>query len=144
MNVSGSCGSGTLAVSQSIALNSSLRPSRTASASSGSGWEVKKRQGVLAPHSSPMKIIGVKGLSSVTTAAMASWSAESLADSRSPAARLPIWSWLSEQTTRRQVGVRRVSMGLPWLRPRNVLRVPVWKKPASVTLPRASRESKSA
>ena len=91
-----------------------------------------------------MKIIGVNGLSSVIMAAIASCRRSSLADSRSPAARLPIWSWLSEQTTSRQVGVRKVSIGCPWLRPRKLDLVPSWKNPPSNTLPSASRESKSA
>ena len=51
---------------------------------------VKKRQGVAAPHSSPMKIIGVKGLSSVSIAAMACCAGLILLESRSPLARLPI------------------------------------------------------
>ena len=91
-----------------------------------------------------MKIIGVNGLSRVTMAANPCWAGLILADSRSPAARLPIWSWLSEQTTSRQVGVRKVSIGCPWLRCRKLDLVPVWKNPSVNTLPSASRESKSA
>ena len=142
--VSGSCGSGTKLVSQSIAANSSSRPLRTCSPSSGSGCEVKNRHGVVAPHSSPMKIIGVNGLSRVIIAASPCWAALTLSASRSPAARLPIWSWLSEQTTSRQVGVRNVSIGCPCDRCRKLDLVPVWKNPSVNTLPSASSESKSA
>ena len=77
--VAGSCGSGTCEGSQSIWANSSSRPVATVSASSGSGWAVKNCQGVVAPHSSPMKIIGVNGLSSVTKAASPSCCGSSLA-----------------------------------------------------------------
>ena len=144
VKVFGSCGSGTKLVSQSIAANSSSRPRRTCSPSSGSGCEVKNCQGVVAPHSSPMKIIGENGLSRVTIAARPCWSAPILSASRSPVARLPIWSWLSEQTTSRQVGVRYVSIGCPCDRCRKLDRVPVWKNPSVNTLPSASSESKSA
>ena len=91
-----------------------------------------------------MKIIGVKGLSRVSRAASFTWSVSSTADSRAPVARLPIWSWLSWQTTNRQVGVRRVSIGVPCLRPRNDERVPSWKKPAVKTFARDSIDAKSA
>ena len=124
--------------------NSSVRPVRTSSASSGSGWEVKNCQGVEAPHSSPMKIIGVNGLSPVINAASLSWSGPRTSVSRSPSARLPIWSWLSAQTTSRQLGVRWVSIGLPCDRPRNEECVPSWKNPLSNTFASDVRESKSA
>lgn len=57
-------------------------------------WSVKNCQGVVAPHSSPMKSIGVNGPVSVSAAAQASSPGERAADSRSPWARLPIWSWV--------------------------------------------------
>ncbi|SKF62606.1 Uncharacterised protein [Mycobacteroides abscessus subsp. abscessus] len=116
----------------------------TAAASSGSGWELKKAKGVSAPHSSPWKIMGVDPLSRVSTAAVVNWRRETWLDRRDPSARLPIWSWLSEKTTRRQVGVVGRSSRRPWRRPRNVEVVPSWKNPVSRTLASASRVAKSA
>ena len=66
---------------------------RTASASSGSGKEAKNCHGVLAAHSSPMNTIGVNGEQNSSAAPQASRPGETVADSRSPVARLPIWSW---------------------------------------------------
>ena len=58
-----------------------------------------------------MNSIGVNGPAKVSTAAIASWPASSVADSRSPAARLPIWSWFWLATTSRDAGTSVVSIG---------------------------------
>ncbi len=92
--MAGSCGSGTSSSAQPCAANSRRRPALTARASSGSVWSVKNCQGVPAAHSSPMNSIGVKGAVSVSVAAQASSPGETSADSRSPWARLPTWSWV--------------------------------------------------
>ena len=90
-------------------------PWRTASASSGSGWEVKNCQGVEAPHSSPMKIIGVNGLSRVTMAAIASCCAVDLG--RQPLAGGPVADLVvvvradHQPPGRRPQGVDRVAVG---------------------------------
>ena len=75
--------------------------------------EVKNCHGVDAAHSSPMNSIGVNGPVSTSTAAIARSSADSRAVSRSPAARLPIWSWFCEYPMNRQAGVISVSTGRP-------------------------------
>ncbi|CAM5665843.1 hypothetical protein SALBM217S_02415 [Streptomyces griseoloalbus] len=94
--VAGSCGSGTSCSAHPCAANSRRRPSLTAFASSGSVWSVKNCHGVPAAHSSPMNSIGVNGAVSVSAAAHASSPGETSPASRSPWARLPIWScvWL--------------------------------------------------
>ena len=97
-----------------------MRPLAVASASSGSGCEVKKGQRVDAAHSSPIQSIGVNGEVSSSTAPTRSISGEVSSGSRSPTARLPTWSWFCRHTTKRQPGVRARSTGRPWLRPRNV------------------------
>ncbi len=142
--MAGSCGSGTVAVSQAICANSPSRPSETARPSSGSGWEVKNANGVDAPHSSPMNSIGVNGEARVSSAATASWSSSSASLSRSPRARLPTWSWFWLATTSRQPGTRSTSSGTPWSRPRNDDQVPSWKKPRCSTFASAPSGSKSA
>ena len=140
----GSCGSGTALVSQSIWANSSSRPARTSPASSGSGWERKKHHGVAAPHSSPMKIIGVNGLSSVIMAAIAMLAAVELR--RQPLAGRPVADLIMvvgadhQPPGRRAEGVDRVPVAAAG----KLDLVPSWKNPASKTLPRASSESKSA
>ena len=53
----------------------------------------------------------MNGPHSVSSAAHASWSSSSASVIRSPAARLPIWSWFWLHTTRRQVGIAAVSIG---------------------------------
>ena len=93
MKVSGSWGSGTTERSHPIAANSAIRPSAVARPSSGSGCDVKNCHGVEAAHSSPMNSMGVNGESTVSTAAIASPPSSSDCESRSPAARFPIWSW---------------------------------------------------
>ncbi len=89
---------------------------------SGSGWEVKNWKGAEAAHSSPWKSIGVNGPARVSSAAQSSWSSSRCpgdgSDSRSPAARLPTWSWFWLHTTSRQVGIVAVGTGEPWWRPR--------------------------
>ena len=90
--VSGDSGSG-ISSPQPCAANSDRRPLRTASARPGSGKDAKNCHGVLAAHSSPMKIIGVYGEQSTMAAPQASRPGRTEADSRSPWARLPIWSW---------------------------------------------------
>ena len=72
---------------------------------------MKNWNGVDAAHSSPWKSIGVNGPHSVSSAAQASWSSSSASVIRSPTARLPIWSWFWLETTSRQVGMARVSIG---------------------------------
>jgi hypothetical protein len=94
--VAGSCGSGMSSSAHPCAPNSRRLPCRTASASCGSVWSVKNCQGVPAAHSSPMNSIGVNGPVSVSAAAQASRPGEREAESRSPRARLPIWSWVCE------------------------------------------------
>ena len=79
---------------------------------------MKNWNGVEAAHSSPWKSIGVNGPASVSIAAQTSWSSSRWAVSRSPTARLPIWSWFWLATTSRQVGILAVSIGAPWSRPR--------------------------
>ena len=83
--------------------------------SSGSGWEVKNWNGVEAAHSSPWNSIGVNGPARVSSAAQHQLVLvevpETGSESRSPAARLPTWSWFWLHTTRRQVGIVAVSTG---------------------------------
>ena len=119
-------------------------PRRSTRPSSGSGWEVKNWNGVEAAHSSPMNSIGVNGPHRVSSAAHASWSSSRCSVSRSPRARLPIWSWFWLQTTSRQVGMCAVSTGTPWSRPRNDDHVPSWKNPFSHTFASADSGAKSA
>ena len=115
-----------------------------AAPTSSSVWLVKNWNGVVAAHSSPWNSIGVNGPHSVTSAAHASWSSSSAAVSRSPAARLPTWSWFWLHTTSRHGGTTPVSIGAPWSRPRNEDQVPSWKKPRSQTLASAASGAKSA
>ena len=68
---------------------------RVASAIFFSMWSVKNWKGASSPYSSPMKSIGVNGLSRVQSAA----SGRAGGGIRSPSARLPTWSWFWEQTT---------------------------------------------
>ena len=76
---------------------------------------MKKRHGVAAPHSSPMKIIGVKGLSRVSIAAMACCCRADLA--REPFARGPVADLImvvgadDQPPGRRPPGVDRMSVG---------------------------------
>ena len=67
-----SCGSGTSSpLNSAKAANSRRRPSRVASAISGSMWSVKNWNGARSPYSSPWNSIGVKGDKSVQNAASA-------------------------------------------------------------------------
>ncbi len=141
--VAGSCGSGTSSSAHPCAANSRRRPRRTASASSGSVWSVKNCQGVEAPHSSPMKSIGVYGEVSVRVAAQASSPGDSVAESRSPCARLPIWSWVWEYPSSRCAANRLRSSGRPCRRPRKPEYVPSWKNPAVSVLASAARGSRA-
>ncbi len=70
------------------------RPSRTAAASSGSSKSVKYCHGVDAAHSSPMNSMGVNADVITSAAPMACCPGVSSAPTRSPTARLPIWSWV--------------------------------------------------
>ena len=97
--VAGSCGIGHLVGSQPKAANSRRRPSLTARPSSGSSWSVKYWNGVVAPHSSPWNSIGTNGEVSSRAAATRSRPSLISAPLRSPAARLPTWSWFWVQTT---------------------------------------------
>ena len=100
-NVAGSCGSGTSRPRNSAkAANSRRRPSRVAVAIDSSMWSEKNWNGASSPCSSPWKSIGVNGDSSVQNAA----SARVSTGSRSPNARLPTWSWLALNTTKRSGG----------------------------------------
>jgi hypothetical protein len=65
---------------------------RTASPSSPS-WSEKNCHGVRAPHSSPIQSIGVYGEVMHERAPTLSRPSDSVADRRSPVARLPTWSW---------------------------------------------------
>jgi hypothetical protein len=143
-NVEGACGSGTCERSHPIFANSLTRPSLTAVPRSASGCEVKNANGDVAAHSSPWKSMGVNGPHRVSSAAQASWSSSSRSVSRSPRARFPTWSWFWLQTTSRQAAMCSVSIGLPWVSPRNVENVPSWKNPFSQTFARAASGSKSA
>ena len=148
-NVSGSCGSGTSSGFQPIFANSAMRPFAVASPRSCSGWEVKNCHGVDAPHSSPMNSIGVNGVSRFSTAPTASRAGERVCDSRSPAARLPIWSWSCAKVTSRLVGIVSRSIGRPWCRSRKLDHVPSWTNPwvsarASTDSPRSPRSSRSS
>lgn len=71
--------------------NSRRRPSRTASASAP-WWLVKYRNGRRQPHSSPMNSSGICGLSNSSACAARRASGCARRVSRSPKARLPIWS----------------------------------------------------
>ena len=93
--VAGSCGSGTSSPNAAKRANSRRRPSRVASAMSGSMWSVKNWNGAVSPYSSPMNSIGVNGDSRTHSAA----SGRTSAGSRSPNARLPTWSWFWSNTT---------------------------------------------
>jgi hypothetical protein len=92
-NVARSWGSGTASGFQPKAANSLRRPSLTRRPSSGSTWSVKYWNGVEAPHSSPWKSIGTNGAHSTRAAAMRRRPVLMRAEERSPAARLPTWSW---------------------------------------------------
>ena len=112
------------AASQPCDANSDRRPSRTASLSRSSGkWE-KNCQGVRAPHSSPMNSIGRER--------RAEQQRRTARDEprgerrRGPVADRPV----ADLVVVLQVGdepvpgIRRVSTGAPWLRPRKLLQVP--------------------
>ena len=144
MKVSGSCGSGTADSSQPMRANSDFRPFDTASPSQSSRWSVKNCHGVEAAHSSPMKSIGVFGASMRRTAPTASASVPTRCDSRSPAARLPTWSWFWMQTISWPGDTRSPLIGRPWARPRKVESVPSWKKPLRSTFGSAAGSAKSA
>ena len=66
---------------------------------------MKYWNGFVSPYSSPMKSSGTYGESSSSAAASLSWSGETSVDSRSPAARLPTWSWFWIATTKRSRGM---------------------------------------
>src|SRR5829696_8366153 len=118
-NVARSCGSGTSSPANAAKdANSRRRPSRVATAISSSMWSLKNWNGARSPCSSPWKIIGANGDSSVQSAA----SARTPTGSRSPSARLPIWSWLALNTTKRS-GARSPA-GAPKRRWRNAEYVP--------------------
>ena len=91
--------------------NSALRPLRTASMSAGSEWCTKYGNGAISPYSSPMNSNGTWEERSTHAAASLSFSSETIVLSRSPAARLPTWSWFCAQTTKRQGG--RSAAGAP-------------------------------
>ena len=74
----GACGSGTSSSAQPCSANSARRPRRTASAIAGSVWSVKYIHGVEAPHSSPMKSIGVPAPSAAARRRTASRPGESV------------------------------------------------------------------
>ena len=132
-------GSGTSTSPQPCSPNSAVRPARTASRSFSSGKCEKNCHGVRAPHSSPMNSIGVNGPLSSSAAPQASRPGERVSVSRSPMARLPIWSWFCRKATNRWPGVRWVSTGAPWLRCRKLDQVPscrnarqnTWASPVS-------------
>ena len=102
-----------------------MRPLRVASASSGSGCDVKNCHGVDAPHSSPMNSMGVPGAVIVSTAATCRRAIDSVWLSRSPAARLPIWSWSCANSMNRHEGTP-AGTGAPQFLPRNDDHVPSW------------------
>ncbi len=114
-----------------------------ASASSCSGCEVKNCHGVLAPHSSPMNSIGVNGEVSRISAPTRARPVVAIWLSRSPVARLPIWSWFCRHTTKRYPGTADRSTGLPCGCPRNSENVPSWKNADVSTLARPAIVPKS-
>ena len=71
----------------------------------------KNGNGSRAPHSSPMNISGGAGASSVTASAASSAAGGASTDSRSPSARLPIWSWFCRKLTKAVAG--RADVGSP-------------------------------
>ena len=75
------------------------RPLRTASARSPLKSQ-KNGNGTFDPHSSPMNSIGTVGASSVMASAASIASGVTMASSRSPSARLPIWSWFCRKLTK--------------------------------------------
>ena len=132
-----------MAWSQSICANSALRPFATASPSSGSGCAVKNCHGVLAPYSSPMNSMGVKGW--VMSHVAAAIARSTLMDwfIRSPAARLPTWSWFCRNVTNWNGRCSAASISRPCERPRNVEYVPLWKYAVCMVFSRACRDAKS-
>ncbi len=115
-----------------------------AAATSGLVWSVKNCHGVLAPHSSPMNSIGVHGEVSRIAAPAASRPGSTVAESRSPWARLPTWSCVWSEATKRDPGTVAGSTGRPCGRPRNVENVPSWKNGVRSTLASAWGSVKSA
>jgi hypothetical protein len=104
---------------------------------------VKNCHGVLAAHSSPMYSIGVNGAVSISVAPTRSIRGDTDAESRSPAARLPIWSWFCRYATNRCPGMRARSTARPCTRPRKLDHVPAWKNAPVSTVARQSSEPKS-
>ena len=81
--------------------NSRARPSRTAFASAGSSEKsTKNRNGVEAPHSSPMNSSGICGERSRPARRERQPLGPASAVRRSPKARLPIWSWFCRKPTK--------------------------------------------
>ena len=118
--VAGSCGSGTSAPRNSAkAANSRRRPSRVASAISWSMWSEKNWNGARSPYSSPWKSIGVKGDSSVQSAASGRASTGSRSPKRAVADLVVVGGEDDEALGRDVVGAARRSGG--W---RNVEYVP--------------------
>ena len=99
---------GHASASQPIRANSAMPALGGRSAELGLGCEVKNCHGVDAAHSSPMQSIGVNGAArSAARARRQQVVVEMLGASRSPAARLPTWSWFCRRPTSRQVGIGR-------------------------------------
>src|SRR5581483_7721120 len=96
-NVSSLCGSGG-SPSHPKPANSSARPRRTASTNCGSEWLTKYGNGARSPYSSPWNTSGTNGDRSTAAAARRDASAGREADRRSPAIRLPTWSWFCANT----------------------------------------------